>query len=234
MTEHDYMSQLAAVLDSDHRGLKIKESTYRGSWKKRGGVGAAMMVLRKVDRLENILAQSGYDIFSMIARNPSSGDGTALAEVRDLRRYLALVEAEMVARGVVVIEGKPPTPPPDSLGTPRARPYVRGLLHRPPKPGTPEDGGHHAVLMDRVDDGLTEPPDYPYITVRAPDGSRRYIVDRREFTIDDVEHLPLLDRELNHKEWKETPPHYQSMYNWDNNADKWVLATMYWDHWARQ
>jgi len=41
------------------------------------------------------------DIFGMIERDPSGDDGCVLAEVRDLRRYLLLVEAEMVARGVV-------------------------------------------------------------------------------------------------------------------------------------
>ena len=42
------------------------------------------------------------DIFGRIqSENPEGPDGTVLAEVRDLRRYLLLVEAEMVARGAV-------------------------------------------------------------------------------------------------------------------------------------
>jgi hypothetical protein len=41
--------------------------------------------------------------------NPLGTDGTVLAEVRDLRRYLLLVEAEMVARGVVETDGPPVT-----------------------------------------------------------------------------------------------------------------------------
>lgn len=42
------------------------------------------------------------DIFTIIQSQPTDGsDGTVLAEVRDLRRYLMLVEAEMIARGVV-------------------------------------------------------------------------------------------------------------------------------------
>lgn len=220
MTTHDHMSRLDDVLASDARVLRIKESTYRGSWKKRGGVGAAMMILRKVDRLENICERGGYDIFSLIARDPGGGDGTALAEVRDLRRYLALVEAEMVARGAVVPEGRSLPPTPSSLGI--------------PQPGSPGDGGHHAIMEDRLDDGMSEPPDHPFITVMAVDGLPRYNVDRRQFVIGDVDHLPVLDRELNHKEWEETPPHYQPMYAWSSAAEKWVLDTQYWDHWARQ
>ena len=45
------------------------------------------------------------DIFEMIQNEANlevaGDDGTALAEVRDLRRYLLLVESEMVARGTV-------------------------------------------------------------------------------------------------------------------------------------
>jgi hypothetical protein len=43
------------------------------------------------------------DIFTKIEAAPSGDDGTVLAEVRDLRRYLLLVEAEMMARGVVAL-----------------------------------------------------------------------------------------------------------------------------------
>lgn len=43
------------------------------------------------------------DIFGQIAHDPSGSDGTVLAEVRDLRRYLLLIEAEMVARGIVEV-----------------------------------------------------------------------------------------------------------------------------------
>lgn len=45
------------------------------------------------------------DIFAMIEADPSGADGTVLAVMRDARRYFTLVEAEMVARGVVVPEG---------------------------------------------------------------------------------------------------------------------------------
>jgi hypothetical protein len=41
------------------------------------------------------------DIFAKIEERPGGEDGTVLAVIRDLRRYLILVEAEMVSRGVV-------------------------------------------------------------------------------------------------------------------------------------
>jgi hypothetical protein len=58
----------------------------------------------------------------MVQSDPSGRDGSLLAEIRDLRCYLLLVEAEMVSRGVV-----------------KDRDY--GMYKY--KPGTPEDGGHH-------------------------------------------------------------------------------------------
>lgn len=47
-----------------------------------------------------LLCYAAEDIFAKIAEDGSGRDGTVLAEVRDLRRYLLLVEAEMIARAV--------------------------------------------------------------------------------------------------------------------------------------
>jgi hypothetical protein len=97
--------------------LQEREKLYGSSWKKRGGVGAFMMLARKWDRLENILKEpvfrpgigsaGSYDIFQFIHLNPAN----VLDDVRDLRRYLLLVEAEMVHRGHVHID-KPSEPGP--------------------------------------------------------------------------------------------------------------------------
>lgn len=107
-SDMDHMTHLRAVADEDIRHLEEKERTYRGSWKKRGGVGAFMMLARKWDRLEGMMEkpheyQPRYDILAAMEYEKDFGgdDGTVLAEIRDLRRYLLLVEAEMVARGVV-------------------------------------------------------------------------------------------------------------------------------------
>lgn len=100
---HDmrHMTYLQIVANEDVAHLIEKERTYQGSWKRRGGVGAFMMLARKWDRLEGMVECDNvrYDVFAAVSIGGMSGaDGTALAEIRDLRRYLLLVEAEMTAR----------------------------------------------------------------------------------------------------------------------------------------
>ena len=104
---------LPVVAGSDVTSVIPKDKSYGASWKKRGGVSAFMMLARKWDRLESMLSEKyHYDIFAAIGaecrrvdREEQGADGTILAEVRDLRRYLLLVEAEMVARGAVSYSG---------------------------------------------------------------------------------------------------------------------------------
>jgi hypothetical protein len=98
MTDMKHMKYLKLVAEQDHDELNRKEATYKGSWKKRGGVGAFMMAARKWDRLEGMAEDEGYDIFVILDKGNGGADGTALAEVRDLRRYLLLIEAEYLAR----------------------------------------------------------------------------------------------------------------------------------------
>jgi hypothetical protein len=69
------------------------------------------------------------NVFAKIRENPSGDDGTMLACLRDLRRYCVLVEAEMIARGVVHVE--------------KTTSVV--AFPEPVRGGTPEDGGHHAL-----------------------------------------------------------------------------------------
>jgi len=119
----DHLNYLSSVATNDVDHIRNREATYKGSWKKRGGIGAFMMLARKWDRLESILAGNNpqYDIFTAIEMDHSGKDGSVLAEVRDLRQYLLLVEAEMLARWRHVKK------PEDDL-------FVAG---------TPDDGGHH-------------------------------------------------------------------------------------------
>ncbi len=94
-----YLSKLEGISALDVSGLKKAEESYGDSWKRRGGVGAFMMLARKWDRLENRVKSdpTPYDIFKHIAAD-TRGEGL-IDDIRDLRRYLMLVEAEMVARG---------------------------------------------------------------------------------------------------------------------------------------
>ncbi len=121
----DFLERVAGL---DVNQVEEKDRSYGGSWKRRGGVGVFMMLARKWDRLENMMANpqalvagpkhptkeqgehecflwDKYDIIgaieSQITRGQVPGDapdGTVLAEVRDLRRYLLLLEAELLSR----------------------------------------------------------------------------------------------------------------------------------------
>jgi hypothetical protein len=102
----DYLEQVAKA---DVARLREEEDSYGGSWKRRGGVGAFMMLARKWDRIEHqvdaVLVNPAqnlspsvdrWDIFEHIkADHRPEG---LLADIQDLRCYLMLVEAEMICR----------------------------------------------------------------------------------------------------------------------------------------
>lgn len=94
----EYLEQLNSVVVDDVRALNKAEQSYGDSWKKRGGVGAYMMLARKIDRMENQVQKYDYNIFAAI-QNDQRAEGI-LDDIRDLRRYLILVEAEIRARGI--------------------------------------------------------------------------------------------------------------------------------------
>jgi len=156
----EHLDYLLGIAQDDVAVLLKKEATYKGSWKRRGGVGAFMMLARKWDRLEGIISRLGrfgggeqdaspYDVFAWIDRESATEmrgrygalgvgrDGSALAEVRDLRRYLLLVEAEMISRGAV-----PPT-----IDHPLADlvPGVNATSDLPRSLGLVEDSNRHAA-----------------------------------------------------------------------------------------
>ena len=132
-----YQKKLWTLAQNDVNFLMYKDATYRGSWKRGGGRSAWWMLRRKIDRLlelmrppappegwptsvQHTIANTDLllrmsradDIFAQIQARPRGEDGTVLAEVRDLRRYLLLVEAEAVATGYVEID-RPPGDGPD-------------------------------------------------------------------------------------------------------------------------
>ena len=81
------------LIEDDATGLEKSEITYGDSWKKRGGMGAFMMLARKWDRIENQVRKFSYNIFDAIYDDPSP-EGI-LDDIGDLRRYLFLVEARI-------------------------------------------------------------------------------------------------------------------------------------------
>ena len=84
---------LRKLTEEDIERLVMAERSYGDSWKKRGGVGAFMMLARKWDRLEKQVWNYGWDIFEAI-QDDDRPEGV-LDDIRDLRRYLLLVEEEM-------------------------------------------------------------------------------------------------------------------------------------------
>lgn len=86
--------------------LQVKDKAYGSSWKKRGGVGAFMMLARKWDRIETALRveipgtfETEYrSIFTIGVQDTRKED--ILEDIADLRRYLLLVEGEIRLRRV--------------------------------------------------------------------------------------------------------------------------------------
>jgi hypothetical protein len=107
--KHIQMASLVASDDVEY--LTKKDKTHYEAWKKGGGRGAWFAVLKKIHQLEQVMqlpndplslqdAVIADDIFAKIEQHPDGGKGTALDLVRSIRRYLLLIEAEMVARNV--------------------------------------------------------------------------------------------------------------------------------------
>jgi len=90
----DAMETCGQVADMDIVHLTLAEMSYGNSWKKRGGVGAFMMLARKWDRLENQVSRTGWDVFK--ACTEDNREEGVIDDIRDLRRYLLLVESELL------------------------------------------------------------------------------------------------------------------------------------------
>ncbi len=86
---HDTLHEIAI---EDVRVLTEKNRYYGGSWKKRGGIGAFMMLARKWDRIENYFKQFDQDL--LLALLSDQREENMLDDVQDLRRYLLLVTEE--------------------------------------------------------------------------------------------------------------------------------------------
>lgn len=95
---------VASIAVRDVLILQVKDRQYGSSWKKRGGVGAYMMLARKWDRIETALKVPGTDdyrsIFSVGTEDKRKEN--ILEDIADLRRYLLLVEDEIRRQRVVL------------------------------------------------------------------------------------------------------------------------------------
>lgn len=95
-----YIDLIEQIALDDVAVVKKKDAEYGGSWQRRGGVGAFMMACRKWDRIEQLVQQYKYDVFQAAAED--SREEGILDDLRDLRGYLLLIEAEIRERQATV------------------------------------------------------------------------------------------------------------------------------------
>jgi hypothetical protein len=99
-TDVRYRHHIQFVSGDDVAHLLKKDEEYGASWKRRGGVGAYMMMIRKIDRIVALIPEPdghpthGFDVFAMLADESVGGSEQLLDTMRDLRGYLTLIEAE--------------------------------------------------------------------------------------------------------------------------------------------
>ena len=87
------IKQTEIISAEDWTSLDRAEEDYGDSWRKRGGIGAFMMLARKWDRIEKQVYDYTYDIF--LALDEDKRPEGLMDDIKDLRRYLLLVEAHM-------------------------------------------------------------------------------------------------------------------------------------------
>lgn len=90
-----YIDHLGTVAAMDCAGLLEAHKHYGDSCLKRGGAGLFMMLARKWDRLENQIGNHNYDMFA--AYDADQRKEGLLDDIRDLRRYLMIAEAHLMA-----------------------------------------------------------------------------------------------------------------------------------------
>ena len=94
-TKKTYLDYLETVAAQDVTGLRLSHKSYGDSCLRRGGVGLYMMFVRKSDRIEHQVKMFLYDLFA--AYKADDRKEGVLDDIRDLRRYLMIAEAELMA-----------------------------------------------------------------------------------------------------------------------------------------
>lgn len=95
----NHLQHITPIAQEDAAGLLKAHESYGNSWKKRGGVGAYIIMIRKFDRMELTCEKFGWNIFEAVRQDPRA-EGI-IDDIRDLRRYLNLIEAELRNLGYV-------------------------------------------------------------------------------------------------------------------------------------
>ena len=101
---YPWLGNLQAIANGIVSTLFKKEQHYAGSWQKRGGPGAFMMLARKWDRIESQAQAVNYDIFVAVEKN----EADIVDDIDDLIGYLLLVRSK--CSGVRTMGMKPEDP----------------------------------------------------------------------------------------------------------------------------
>jgi hypothetical protein len=88
------LRRIPDLYDADITTLIKKYGEYGPSWKAEGGHSAFFNLKRKWDRIYNQSKKQGWDLFAAFHADPSPQG--IIDDIGDLRRYLALVEAELM------------------------------------------------------------------------------------------------------------------------------------------
>ena len=98
-TSDGHLKHIEPIAKEDAAGLLKAHQSYGDSWKKRGGIGAYMVMIRKFDRMERQVEKYGYDVVKAVQADQRS-EGL-IDDIRDARRYLMLIESWLREMGLV-------------------------------------------------------------------------------------------------------------------------------------
>lgn len=208
------------------------------------GDDKVVMTVREFQEIQRELCSE--DIFRKIEDAPSGVDGTVLAEVRDLRRYLMLVEAEMMARGVV------PNPGPteglsadlDGVQNSSMAPWAVNTRWRFKHDMQPGGKREHVfnqwwnavaegvwVLEPCVETPETPPPEVEGLFFALTNTERpRWIVDVQKIPDDTRDWFPVLRFEVTTHEAMQLPAWQRALYRYEPEKGEYRLIN---DAWSR-
>jgi|SRR3972149_5871497 len=136
-----HIAYLRAVVEQDVETVRAKEAVYHGAWKRHGGAGVFYQgLVRKWDRIVAMLEQHHMDVFA--ACEADGAEEGFLDQIDDLRCYLLLVKAEVMARRaqrdateheIMGVAGRPPgvpmpLPPPPPTPCPHGFQYAADCM----------------------------------------------------------------------------------------------------------
>lgn len=98
-TSDGHLKFIEEIAQEDASGLIKAHRSYGDSWKKRGGIGAYLIMIRKFDRMERAAEKVDYDIVQAVRDDPRT-EGV-IDDIRDARRYLMLIESWLRELGLV-------------------------------------------------------------------------------------------------------------------------------------